>query len=62
MKTIYFRHKSMITDSYTEQNGQGIYINFHFTEPLAANNPLIPVLTLAKFANTAGQVIKEYMP
>lgn len=61
MKTIDFQHNSMITDSYTEHNGQGICINFRFTEPVSANNPLIPVLTLTKIANTDGKIIKEYI-
>ncbi len=62
MKTIDFQHKSIITDSYTQHDGHGIYINFRFTEPVGSNNPLIPVLTLTKIANEAGQIIKEYIP
>lgn len=62
MKTFSFQPKSMITDSFTAHNGQGIFVNFRFTEPIAAYNPLMPVLTLTKFANQAGEIIKEYIP
>lgn len=62
MKPFSFQPKSMITDSFTEHNGQGIYVNFRFTEPIAAYNPLMPVLTLTKFANRDGKIIKEYIP